>query len=104
MEVNFIKEERKVVEAEVKADGPDYSKILRDHDNIIKNLRQEVNQLTNKSDQHDSNIGINSDTLKGGKDLTLKSIVMEKVREHNERIADAENAILLLKSIGSSGK
>jgi hypothetical protein len=29
----------------------DFTKIIRDHDNIIKNLRQEVNMLTQKSEQ-----------------------------------------------------
>ena len=35
--------------------GADFEKMLRSHDNVLKNLRQEVNHLNDKSDNHEKN-------------------------------------------------
>lgn len=61
--------------------------MLRDHDNMLKNLRQEVNSLKDKSDHHDKNLETNNQTIS----------------DHEKRLADVEGSILLLKGMSSSG-
>ncbi|CDW80316.1 UNKNOWN [Stylonychia lemnae] len=80
-------------------------KMLRDHDAVLKNLRNDVNQLKDKSKVQDDNhnkLNSNFDKYKQQTDKTIDEI-KNLLKDHADRLTASEGSITLLKALGSTG-